>query len=42
MWKRVNNKTEVPEYNAFNITDEQATDMQIYGENAIYDFKDEE
>lgn len=42
MRKRVYNKTQVPEYNAFNITDEQATDKEIYGENAIYDFKEEE
>lgn len=42
MRKRVNNKTEVPEYNAFNISDEQATDMEIYWENAIYDFAEEE
>ena len=37
MRKRVRSKSDVQSYNAFNITDQQATDKEIYGYNAIID-----
>lgn len=37
MRKRVSSKSDIQSYNAFNITDQQATDRQIYWYNAIID-----
>lgn len=37
MWKRVFNKNEVQNYNAFDITAEQASDVELYGDQAIID-----
>lgn len=37
MWKRVTDRTDIQKYNAFNITEEQAPDNILYGEQAIID-----
>jgi len=37
MRKRVASKSQVPSYNPFNVTDEQASPEWLYGKNVIID-----